>query len=84
MSAAELRLDIIERMLRLSDVTSLVELRKLLLSFDARNKVPTEYLVDGKKLSEAEYINFLKESEAEIENGEFITLDDLIEESKEW
>jgi len=84
MSAAELRLDIIKRMLHLSDVKTLVELRKFLLSLDAQNEVSDEYLVAGKKLSEADYINFLKESEAEIEKGEFTTLDDLIEESKEW
>jgi hypothetical protein len=42
------------------------------------------YTVNGDSLTQDEYINRVKEADTSITNGEYTTVEDLEEESKEW
>jgi hypothetical protein len=84
MSAAQLKTEIHEYLDAVKDETFLKVVHSMLNTYVQENQIIVGYRPNNQSITQDELIEELLASEAAIERGEFLTIDQLIEESEKW
>ena len=79
MSIETLKISLVEQLLQVNENEVLEQLQEVL----DKNKI-VAHTVDGKPLTLSDYNALLEEGEKQIENGEFITQEELEKEVENW
>ncbi|MEQ9263157.1 MAG: hypothetical protein RLP14_08355 [Owenweeksia sp.] len=74
----------IERFMKLTSLKKIKQLEEVLRDEVDDEEEIVAYAVTGEPLTRKQYLDDLKEAEAEIERGEFITHEELKEEVRTW
>lgn len=73
------KIDLAKQLFNINKASVLERIKKIL-----DNEEIVAYTVDGKPLSRTAYIKAIKQAEKEIENGDYITHAQLLENRKTW
>ncbi|MFH1321240.1 MAG: hypothetical protein ABII90_11405 [Bacteroidota bacterium] len=82
MSTAEIRTDLLNIFKNTRDERFLKIVHALAKAY--RKDEIVAYTADGIPLTKEQYIKEIEEAEAQIERGEYITMEELEKESKKW
>jgi hypothetical protein len=79
MNLESLKIDLTKQLFNIDKITVLEKIKAIL---DKEEIVA--YTVDGIPLSRESYIKAVKDSEEDMDNGHFLTTDQLLENVKKW
>jgi hypothetical protein len=75
------KLHLIEELARIQDIHIIEQIKQLLMQ---KNNPVVGYEIDGSLITRKQLIKRIGEAETRIDNGEFITQEDLEKESENW
>lgn len=73
------KMDLVQKLLNIKRESVLKKVEKVL-----EEEVVVAYSVTGEPLTKSEYISEVKEAEKEIEDGEYLTHEQVLAETKKW